>query len=733
MSAQQFSYKAFISYSHSDRIWAEWLLKSLENFKVPKNLVGRETEAGVIPARLAPIFRDRDELPAAHRLTDRLFEALRASEYLIVLCSPRSAQSTLVNREIAEFKRTHGDGRVLCIIIDGVPFSGDPETECFPEAFLHSFRKDGGRMGLAAEGLAADVRPEGDGKRMALLKIVAGLIGVGLNDVARRDAQRRQRNMIAVLAASFIGMATMGALTWEATNARQEAVRAEQLAEKQRDQAEKQLTKNNALIHYMMTVIFDRLLEHGNLEALDQVTTKVLSSYEGLDLNTISPEQVFHYTGAYLRLGQNFDRRGDSEKAREIFEATLKVSRKFRARLPNDFQAAFRLQNNLFFTGYLALRQGRFDEAERDYRERLAILEDTVARQDEMSSTEINNFWREGLWQEKIADASMALATLLGGPQGQVEEALALHRTSIEIFERLMDLRATEEGRKQYKADLRVELASAYAYAGHTYLVMGQLDQAADMFEKRLSLLEDLLKEKPDNFRVLRRVMMSKQYLAKTLLQQGETARAHQFRLEATEGFGTLVARDHGNTMWLGDSAKSYIDLAETALRTGNIDLASEALEKGRTQIEVALSRDNSRPKRRLTLYRAGLLGAELAQMDGRAEDAAQILQTTLDALAGENDGFIRSLGNLQYFAEAHLFQSQLLALQGNEEGAAHHRKMVIDTLEQTRATVDLASKEVLAAAYRQAGKKDQAQIIEAQLSKSGYGFISRQRAQAGS
>ena len=83
MSEKQYKYKGFISYSHSDRKWAEWLLKSLENFKVPKNLVGRKTEAGVIPARLAPIFRDRDELPAAHRLTDRLFEALRASEYLM--------------------------------------------------------------------------------------------------------------------------------------------------------------------------------------------------------------------------------------------------------------------------------------------------------------------------------------------------------------------------------------------------------------------------------------------------------------------------------------------------------------------------------------------------------------------------------------------------------------------------------------------------------------------------
>ena len=51
-----FKYRAFISYSHADRRWAEWLHKALETYRVPSRLVGRETPAGVIPRSLAPIF-----------------------------------------------------------------------------------------------------------------------------------------------------------------------------------------------------------------------------------------------------------------------------------------------------------------------------------------------------------------------------------------------------------------------------------------------------------------------------------------------------------------------------------------------------------------------------------------------------------------------------------------------------------------------------------------------------
>jgi hypothetical protein len=57
-------YWAFISYSHRDRQWGNWLHRAIETYKVPKALVG-----GDVPARLFPVFRDREELAGAADLT----------------------------------------------------------------------------------------------------------------------------------------------------------------------------------------------------------------------------------------------------------------------------------------------------------------------------------------------------------------------------------------------------------------------------------------------------------------------------------------------------------------------------------------------------------------------------------------------------------------------------------------------------------------------------------------
>ena len=89
---KSFKYKAFISYSHQDKKWGDWLHKNLENFRIPKGLVGKETKSGVVPKRLFPIFRDREELPTSHELGKVIGQALRDSSHLVVICSPAICQ-----------------------------------------------------------------------------------------------------------------------------------------------------------------------------------------------------------------------------------------------------------------------------------------------------------------------------------------------------------------------------------------------------------------------------------------------------------------------------------------------------------------------------------------------------------------------------------------------------------------------------------------------------------------
>ena len=74
-------YRAFLSYSHRDGKWGSWLHKALESYRPPKQLVGKVTPRGAVPKRLAPIFRDREEFPAA----DDLSAQVRAAKLTVEL------------------------------------------------------------------------------------------------------------------------------------------------------------------------------------------------------------------------------------------------------------------------------------------------------------------------------------------------------------------------------------------------------------------------------------------------------------------------------------------------------------------------------------------------------------------------------------------------------------------------------------------------------------------------
>jgi hypothetical protein len=184
-------YRAFLSYSHVDAAWAKWLHRALENYRIDKDLVGRETALGPVPRTLRPIFRDRDDFSAGHLLADQTVKALEASQFLIVICSPNAARSKYVDEEIRRFKALGRAARVIPVIVDGEP--GDPERECFPPAVCFKVGADAELTSEREEPLAADARPQGDGKETARLKVVAGLLGLGLDEIKRRAQRARRR------------------------------------------------------------------------------------------------------------------------------------------------------------------------------------------------------------------------------------------------------------------------------------------------------------------------------------------------------------------------------------------------------------------------------------------------------------------------------------------------------------------------------------------------------------
>jgi TIR domain len=199
-------YRAFLSYSHRDAGAAKWLHRALENYRIGKDLVGRHTALGPVPKTLRPIFRDREEFSGGHSLTAATLAALDASAALIVLCSTISATRRNVSEEVRLFRWRHPDRPVIPVILDGT------RPDNFPPALRYHIAGDGTVSDRPITILGPDLRERGDGKTLGLAKMVAGLTGLGVDDLYRRAerARRRQNRLRAAFAAILLALALAG-------------------------------------------------------------------------------------------------------------------------------------------------------------------------------------------------------------------------------------------------------------------------------------------------------------------------------------------------------------------------------------------------------------------------------------------------------------------------------------------------------------------------------------------
>ena len=198
-------YRAFLSYRTSDARQAAWLHKKLEEYVVPRSLVGTQGDHGIVPRRLGTIFRDRDEMRSSEHIEIVITQALSRSQQLIVLCTPNAVMpDSWVPREIELFRQHRPNGWIHAVI-----GAGSPPT-CFPSSLLTT----------AADGtidapLAADLRPlrEGgaDGEDKGVVRLIAGLLGVRFDDLWRREERRRRiRYLTRSVELAAAGAATIG-------------------------------------------------------------------------------------------------------------------------------------------------------------------------------------------------------------------------------------------------------------------------------------------------------------------------------------------------------------------------------------------------------------------------------------------------------------------------------------------------------------------------------------------
>jgi len=686
--ARNFKYSAFISYSHSDQEIVRWLHRALEGYRLPKNLAGTETTDGVIPKKLKPFFRDRDDLSASTSLRNSVSKALSQSEFLIVICSPEAAKSEWVNKEILEFKKLREENNILCLIVGGTPNASrkdnDPQRqECFPPAL----RKLAGKKTF--EPIAADARPEGDGKKLAKLKLIAGLLGLDLDKLVQRDSQRHQKRQAAVLGSSLIGLVILSVLLVFAIEARKDA-------DEKRAQAEN-------LVEFMIGDLNQKLAPTGSLQVMDSIAKRALDYYASLDPDELDDASLDSRSRVLLIIGGIEDARGNLDQAAEVFTEAHKTTEELLSRNPNNPDIIFGHSQSLYWLGYLDWRRGELDKAEESFRG----YSHFAGRLIEIDPDNT-------IWQAEVGYAHSNLGTLYHS-RGKFEESEKEFENALETFKFL--------SRKEPDSiDWQFELAQSYAWQADTKKALGDLKGAQMLRQSENSIYENLLARDQSNNAAKAALLATDRALAGLALDQGETEQAVEILVSGFDLGNELLALEPENTRWAFRLAVLYLDYTDILLMTGNAEGAKQSLGQAKSLTDFLTSKDSTVLEWRINAnYRWFLLQAKLLMKEKDykgALEAAEMLTEALDQARASNPENRDINARL---IEGLFILSEIYKNIDRPDMQTSTLKTLLEVGENGENGVALKAQFLIAKAYQQLGKFDLAKQKSLYLDNLGY------------
>lgn len=588
-------YKAYISYSHKDEAWAAWLHRALESYHIPRKLVGTESAHGPVPARIRPVFRDREDLSSASDLGQTVKHSLTDSENLIVICSPAAVASRWVNEEIRQFSRSGRVDRIFCIIVDGSASIDGSIGDILPTALTE--------VGLQ-EPLAADARAWADGKKTAKLKLVAGMLGIHLDELRQRDLQRQRKRRV------IIGLGIVAAVSLSVMTV------ISQIAEQhEREKAEQLAT--------FVVDLGERLRSDADLETLALIGAEATRHLENLDLDRLSPETGEKVALAFRQMGNVNQGQGNPVEAQADFERSRNILLALTVRYPESQELLFQLGNAEFYIGDLHRSQDRYEKARQSMEKYQKLTQQLFEMDPE------NPDW---VLELSYSHNNIAALQLEGG--GTIDDETLFHiGESVRLMEEVVRLKPDDMVIAEdyatalaWAADAQLqtcnldaamvlrervrELAEnaslydpgnnifkrgyAFALTGVSRLQaqLGRLLPAELNLRKSISILQQLYAADQSNVNYRKQMVYRQIMLADLLQESGQPAAAWTLAEELkpeTEAGGVLVTSEESST-------KEYINylivLAKIELHSGNSVAANSNLEEAiKLQVGLAASR----------------------------------------------------------------------------------------------------------------------------------------------
>jgi hypothetical protein len=562
-------YSAFISYTGADRAIARRLQGRLERYRLPRRLA---KQVGF--DRIKPVFVDRSELRAERDLDDALRDALDRADCLIVLSTPRTPASQWVGREIDVFRELHGDRNILVAL-----FEGESDDAFHPRLLA-------GHAERVAEPLAADFRREGDGYRLAMLKLVAALLGVNLDDLVQRDGKRRREQLLLSIAAFAAVALVIGALSFiawrESESGDADRIRASLAMERQLAEMRVQIKAGGTLD---MAAALNR-----NVELFyDQQ-----QGASGLPEIELGRAQLLHAKVEDER------KRGNLDAAAADARAAWQFTAKLLARQPDNPDALYAHAQSAYWVAYLAWQRRDTPLAANAFG-RYADLADALVKLDPA-----NDEWR---FEQGYAYSNLGMVALL--------EARDTPRAQ-RYFTAAQTAFRDVEKRTPADPDALYEIADGEAWLADVEQARGDYGAAQRHRDEQARLVAKLLRSDPRNQLYRGDLVASRIGQGRLFAAQGKFREAVRTLRSAHTEASALLAADPKNGTVASQKRAIELFLAQNEFEAGALDRAARAL--GNCARDWAGVRDDE-----LAAY-CSILGARIALARKQEARARQIM-----------------------------------------------------------------------------------------------------------
>jgi tetratricopeptide (TPR) repeat protein len=542
------AYDAFVSYSHArDKPIAAALQSAIQRLGKPW-----------YRRRALRVFRDDTSLSATPSLWPSIEQALEQSRFLILLASPEAAASSWVDKEISHWLEHKSVGTLLIALTDGslswdntVGDFGRSEGTPLPPALTGRFASEPKWVDLTAYRDGADPR---DSRFIELAAdFAAALHGMPKEDLLSQEVRQQRRALRLAWSAAGLLLFLAGLAGWQskiATDNERAAIEQKQIAEQQRDRAEKTLAAATATAN---TLVRDLASEFRHRVGMPvDLVRKILERAQALqreltDSGETAPELRYSAAMALDELVLTLSIQGDAAGALAAAVQSRDMLENLLAGNPDNEAWQRSLAVIYGKIGEIFSLVGRREEA-------LTARGRSVNIFVELSNADPSNVGRQAdlsIGYGRLGDALVEV--------GRRTQAIEAYRIALALLEKL-------NAADPANVDLQVSTSITHDRIGDVLRMDGRREEAIEAYRKSLVIRENLVATDPDNTDWQRGLSISYERVGDMLAASKSQQEALEVYHKSLAIIARLAATDTGNGEW-------QRDLSVTHDRIGNVFL----------------------------------------------------------------------------------------------------------------------------------------------------------------